>query len=210
MKIEHLILKNLLYNEEFTRSVLPFIKSDYFSNHNDKVIFGFIKTFVNEYNKLASSEAIKIMISESNKIKDDELNEIYNLLDSWNTNENTELSFLIKQTESFCREKSLHNAILESIKIISDDKDKRDKGAIPEMLKEALAVTFDPSVGHDFIFDAESRYDFYHKKEERIPFDIQNLNDITGGGIPKKTLNIIVGGCVHPDTPIKVRMRKRV
>ena len=99
---------------------------------------------------------------------------------------------MIKQTEIFCKDKALHNAILDSIKIITDEKDTRDKGSIPEILKEALAITFDPSVGHDLVTDAETRYDFYHKKEERIRFDIQNLNYITGGGIPRKTLNIIV------------------
>ena len=194
MKIEHLVLKNLLHNEEYTRSVLPFLKSEYFSDHNDRSIFKFINSFVTEYNKQASVEAIKIMTSESKKIKIEDSEVISNLLDSWTKNEQTDLKFLIKQTESFCKEKSLHNAILDSIKIISDEKDTRDKGSIPEILKEALAITFDPSVGHDFVSDAETRFEFYHKKEERIRFDIQNLNLITGGGIPRKTLNLILGG----------------
>jgi replicative DNA helicase len=194
MNIEHLILKNLLHNEEYVRSVLPFIKPEYFSDINDRSVFKFIKSFVNEYNKQATPEAIKIMASESKKIKIEDAEVISNLLDSWSKSESTDLSFLIKQTETFCKEKALHNAILDSIKIISDEKDTRDKGTIPEILKEALAITFDPSVGHDFVIDAESRYEFYHKKEERIPFDIQNLNMITGGGIPKKTLNLIIAG----------------
>jgi replicative DNA helicase len=194
MKIEHLVLKNLLHNEEYTRSVLPFLKSEYFSDHNDRSIFKFINSFVTEYNKQASVEAIKIMTSESKKIKIEDSEVISNLLDSWSKNEQTDLKFLIKQTESFCKEKSLHNAILDSIKIISDEKDTRDKGSIPEILKEALAITFDPSVGHDFVSDAETRFEFYHKKEERIRFDIQNLNLITGGGLPRKTLNLILGG----------------
>lgn len=194
MRIEHLVLKNLLHNEEYTRSVIPFLKSEYFSDHNDRSIFKFINSFVTEYNKQASVEAIKIMASESKKIKIEDSEAISNLLDSWDKNEQTELSFLIKQTETFCKEKSLHNAILDSIKIISDDKDTRDKGSIPDILKEALSITFDPSVGHDFVSDAESRYEFYHKKEERIRFDISNLNSITCGGLPRKTLNIIVAG----------------
>jgi replicative DNA helicase len=194
MNVEHLVLKNLLHNEEFVRSVLPFIKQEYFSDSNDRAIFNFIKTFVNEYNKQATPEAIKILASESKKIRIEDAEVISNLLDSWHTSESTELAFLIKQTEIFCKDKALHNAILDSIKIITDVKDTREKGSIPEILKEALAITFDPSVGHDLVCDAETRYDFYHKKEERIRFDIQNLNYITGGGIPRKTLNIIVAG----------------
>jgi replicative DNA helicase len=194
MNIEHLILKNLLHNEEYVRSVLPFIKPEYFSDINDRSVFKFIKSFVNEYNKQATPEAIKIMASESKKIKIEDAEVISNLLDTWGKSESTDLPFLIKQTETFCKEKALHNAILDSIKIISDEKDTRDKGTIPEILKEALAITFDPSVGHDFVIDAECRYEFYHKKEERIRFDIQNLNMITGGGIPKKTLNLIIAG----------------
>ena len=194
MNVEHLVLKNLLHNEEFVRSVLPFIKQEYFSDSNDRAIFNFIKTFVNEYNKQATPEAIKILASESKKIRIEDAEVITKLLDSWRTSESTELAFLIKQTEIFCKDKALHNAILDSIKIITDEKDTRDKGSIPEILKEALAITFDPSVGHDLVTDAETRYDFYHKKEERIRFDIQNLNYITGGGIPRKTLNIIVAG----------------
>ncbi len=195
MKIEHLILKNIVYNEEYCRSVTPFLKDEYFHDYNEKVIFRLINNFVNNYKARPSIEAIKLMASESKKIKYEEVEAISNLLDSWSKDvENTSLDFLIKQTESFCKEKSLHNAVLESIKIISDEKDKRDKGVIPEILKDALSISFDPSVGHDFIDSAEDRYEFYHKKEERIPFDIGNLNTITCGGLPKKTLNILVAG----------------
>jgi replicative DNA helicase len=195
MKIEHLILKNIVYNEEYCRSVTPFLKDEYFHDYNEKVIFRLINNFVNNYKARPSIEAIKLMASESKKIKYEEVETISNLLDSWSKDvENTSLDFLIKQTESFCKEKSLHNAVLESIKIISDEKDKRDKGVIPEILKDALSISFDPSVGHDFIDSAEDRYEFYHKKEERIPFDIGNLNTITCGGLPKKTLNILVAG----------------
>lgn len=209
MKTEHLILKNLIHNEEFCRSVIPFIKPEYFSESNDRSIFKFILSFVNEFNKRPTIEAIKIMASESKKIKNEDADEISLTLESFSDVEQTDLKFLVKQTESFCKEKAVYNAVLESIKIISDEKDSRDKGIIPEILKDALSITFDPSVGHDLIEDAESRYDFYHKKEERIPFDIANLNLITAGGLPRKTLNILVAGCVHPETPIKIRIRKR-
>lgn len=195
MKIEHLVLKNIIHNEQYCRSVIPFLKDDYFHDYTDKTIYKLINSFVNNFKSRPSIEAIKLMASESKKIKYEEVEVISNLLDSWSKDvENTSLEFLVKETESFCKEKALHNAVLESIKIISDEKEKRDKGVIPEILKDALSISFDPSVGHDFIDSAEDRFEFYHKKEERISFDIQNLNMITCGGLPKKTLNIIVAG----------------
>lgn len=194
MKIEHLILKNLLHNEEYVRGVLPFIKSEYFKSPNEKILYKFISSFINEYKKKPSIEAIKIVVSESKKIKKEDAEEICNLLDTWKTKENTDTTFLIKQTEAFCKEKALHNAMLESIKIITDEKDNRDKGIVPELLKEALSIAFDPAVGHDLLEDAAARYDFYHKVEEKIPFDIDNLNKITDGGLSRKTLNILVAG----------------
>lgn len=195
MNIEHVILKNIIHNEEFCRSTIPFLKDEYFHDYIDKTIFKLINTFVNNYKSRPSTEAIKLMASDSKKLKYEDIDKISSILDSWSqVNDNTSLEFLIKETEKFCKDKSLHNAVLESIKIISDDKDKRDKGSIPEILKDALSISFDPSVGHDLIEDAASRYDFYHKTEERIPFDIANLNLITGGGLPKKTLNICIGG----------------
>jgi len=195
MKIEHVVLKNIIHNEQYCRSVIPFLKDDYFHDYTDKTIYKLINSFVNNFKSRPSIEAIKLMASESKKIKYEEVEVISNLLDSWSKDvENTSLEFLVKETESFCKEKALHNAVLESIKIISDEKENREKGLIPEILKDALSISFDPSVGHDFIDSAEDRFEFYHKKEERIPFDIQNLNMITYGGLPKKTLNIIVAG----------------
>lgn len=194
MKIEHLVLKNILHNEEYCRSVIPFLKDSYFHEFTDKTLFKLISTFVNNYKSRPSIEAIKLMASESKKLKYEDVESISNILDNWKTDEHTSTEFLIKETESFCKEKALHNAVLESISIISDEKEKRDKGVIPEILKDALSISFDPSVGHDFIDSAADRYKFYHKKEERIPFDIQNLNLTTCGGLPKKTLNILVAG----------------
>lgn len=195
MKIEHLILKNIIHNEEYCRSVIPFLKDEYFHDYTDKNIYKLISAFVNTYKSRPSSEAISLMASESKKIKTEDTEVISSLLSTWDKDkENTSLQFLLKQTEEFCKEKALHNAVLDSIKIISDEKDSRDKGVIPEILKDALSISFDPSVGHDFIDSASDRYEFYHKKEERIPFDIANLNLITNGGLPKKTLNILVAG----------------
>ena len=124
--------------------------------------------------------------------------------------ESSQSEWLIEETEKFCQEKALHNAILESIHIL-DGKTKTDKskGAIPQILSEALSISFDPNIGHDYIEDASSRYESYHKTEKRIPFDLDFFNRITGGGIPQKTLNIALAGCVHPDTKIKVRIRKK-
>lgn len=194
MKIEHLILKNIVYNEDFCRSSIPFLKEEYFHEYIDKTLFKLINTFVNTYKSRPSIEAIKLMASESKKLKYEDIDQINSILDSFNETDQTATSFLLKETEQFCKEKALHNAVLESIKIISDENEKRDKGVIPELLKDALSISFDPSVGHDFILGAEDRFDFYHRKEERIPFDIQQLNYITNGGLPNKSLTIIVAG----------------
>ena len=120
----------------------------------------------------------------------------------------TREEWLLDQTEKFCQDRAIYNAIMQSIQIMDDKTGKMTKGAIPQLLSDALAVSFDTSIGHDFIEDADARFEFYHRKEERIPFDIELLNKITRGGLPRKTLNILLAGCVHPDTEVKVRIRK--
>lgn len=124
--------------------------------------------------------------------------------------ESTPAEWLTIETEKFCQEKAIHNAILESIQIL-DGKQKTDKtkGSIPNILSDALSVSFDPNIGHDYIENAAERYEFYHKTEKRIPFDLDYFNRITGGGIPQKTLNIALAGCVHPNTLVRIRFRKK-
>lgn len=198
MKLENLILKNLIKNEKFCRATLPYIKAEYFSDKVEKAIFRTISKFVDTYNDQPTVESIRVILSESNWLAQEDVDVAVTQLESISEEEQSNYDWLIDKTESFCKEKAIHNAVLESIGIIADDKsnkkDKKDKGVIPELLKEALSISFDPTVGHDYDVDAEARYEFYHRKEEKIPFDIELMNVITTGGFPKKTLNVIMAG----------------
>ena len=195
MRVEQLILRNLIYNEEYFRKVLPFLKKDYF-NGIDKLIFTEISNFASEYNAPPSIEAISISVKEKRNITNEEVEkcedyvEELSRLDIKNNNE----QWLSDKTETFCQEKAIYNAVLNSISIL-DGKDKsHEKGAIPKILADALAVSFDNSVGHDYLEDTDSRYEFYHRKEERIPFDLDYLNKITKGGMPTKSLIVALAG----------------
>ncbi len=192
--IEKIILQNLVHNEKYMRKVIPFLKDEYFGGIHKK-IFTNIKTFIAEYNDTPSIDALVISLTNSTKLTEDELKSSLEIIDEIKekpTNQN--FDWLVAETERFCKESAIENAIRESINIISGKSKKKDRGVIPELLKEALAVTFDPSVGHDFFEDFNERFEKYHKIEERLPFDLDYLNEITNGGVPKKTLNIILGG----------------
>jgi replicative DNA helicase len=196
MKTDHLILKNLIHNEDYCRSVIPFLKDTYFSDLNDRRVFTHIQKFVGEYNQRPAIEALKILNENASKTSNEDKVATDQLLDTWTTPENHKLEWLIKETETFCKDQAIVNALGESIEILNNPKDKRDKGIIPDLLRDALSIAFDNRVGHDFINSAAERYDFYHKKDERIPFDIEILNTITNGGLSKKTLTILIAG-VH-------------
>ena len=188
MNLETAILKNLIYNEEYLRKVLPFIKVEYFSNFSDSLVFGEIISFVEKYNSPPSLEAIKLAIKENKQTTDEILNSAEKQLDEIekNKNEVSKMEWLIDKTEKFCQEKAIYNAVLSSISIL-DGKDKtHDKGTIPKLLQDALGVSFDSSVGHDYLENSDDRYEFYHRKEERIPFDLEYFNKITKGGLPNK------------------------
>ena len=186
MKIETTILKNLLQNEDYTRKVLPFLEEDYFTDNNEKIIYNHINEFVSNYSSLPSKEAIAIELSDD-KINDEDYKTSINLLNeiSKESDEYTELGWLLDTTEKFCQDKAVYNAVVESIGILDNPNGKKDKGVIPEILSDALSVSFDPHVGHDYIDDADDRYDFYHRVEERIPFDLEYFNKITNGGLPQ-------------------------
>ena len=195
MRMEQLILRNLIFNEDYFRKVLPFLNKDYF-NGVDKLIFTEVSNFASEYNTPPSLEAISISIKEKRNITNEEVEkcedyvEELHRLDPKNSNE----QWLIDKTEKFCQEKAIYNAVLNSISIL-DGKDKaHEKGAIPKILSDALAVSFDTSIGHDYLENSDARYEFYHRKEERIPFDLDYFNKITKGGLPSKTLNIALAG----------------
>ena len=195
MRLETTILKNLLYNEEYTRKVLPFLSVNYFQEREDKILYEKIDEYINQYNTLPTQEALAIELDKSS-IKDEEFQNSLKLLESI-TNENDEanISWLLDSTEKFCQDKAIYNAVVESISIL-DEKggDKRDKGSIPDILSDALSVSFDPHIGHDYFLDADERYKFYHRIEEKIPWDLEFFNRITKGGLSNKTLNIALAG----------------
>ena len=196
MKLEQTILKNLIYNDEYLRKVLPFLKPEYFTDRTERLIFNEVLSFTNTYNSTPSIEAVELAIKEKRNLTNDEvelsetyLKEIVSIKD-----QESKLQWLVDKTESFVQEKAIYNAVLGSISIL-DGKDKtQEKGAIPKILSDALAVSFDSSVGHDYLENSDDRYEFYHRKEERIPFDLDYFNKITKGGLPAKTLNIALAG----------------
>jgi len=194
MRTEHLILNHLLNDEDYARRTLPYLKSEYFSDRTERIVYEQLDEFINKFNALPSREALTIEIGNLNNINDKDYTQLNEYVSTLVKTGDDDRQWLIDTTEKFCQEKALYNAIMESISIIDDKEGRKDKGAIPEILSDALSVSFDPNVGHDLIDNADQRYDFYHRVEERIPFDIAKLNDITKGGVPKKSLNIILAG----------------
>ena len=196
-RVEHLILKNLLYNETYTRKVIPYLKGVFFEDKGEKALFEELHSFISTYNNLPTKEAVVINLSERTDLHEDDYNSCVKLVGflEENKEEISDEEWLLNTTESFCQDKSIYNAIMESVQIISpNSKTKDDKGKIPEILTDALGVTFDPHIGHDYINDSNERYDFYHKVEEKVPFDLEYFNKITKGGLPRKTLNIALAG----------------
>ena len=196
MKLEQTILKNLIYNDEYLRKVLPFLKGEYFADRTERLIFNEILAFTNTYNSTPSIEAIELAVKEKRNLSNDEVEQSDSYLREIVSikGEESKLQWLVDKTESFVQEKAIYNAVLGSISIL-DGKDKtQEKGAIPKILSDALAVSFDNSVGHDYLENSDERYEFYHRKEERIPFDLEYFNKITKGGLPAKTLNIALAG----------------
>lgn len=174
---------------------MPFIQPEYFSDNTEKTIFNEVKEFVEKYKNLPTHEALVINFTESKNLTEAQVRSSIDLLNDLHKvkNEPTELQWLSEQTEKFCQDKAIYNAIMDAVQIL-DTKTNKDKGEIPKILADALGVSFDRNIGHDYITDYESRYDFYHKKEERIPFDLDFFNKITKGGLPNKTLNIALAG----------------
>lgn len=193
MRIEQAILSNLIHSEEYCRKVVPHLKRDYFGDRKEAAVVSLLIKFFEDYNKPASPEVIQIEIGNLKGFTDKEIpemQELVKLLDKAEPNQ----EWLIGQTEKFCKDRAVYNAILNSIKII-DGRDKTlQQDAIPSILSDALSVCFDNHVGHDYIEDASSRYDYYHRVEEKVPFDLDMFNKITKGGLSKKTLNICLAG----------------
>ena len=208
-RLEQTILKNLIYCEEYARKVVPFIKQDYFSDLTERNVFKEISDFTNKFKTLPTHEALVINFTERKSLSEPEVRNAIALLNEIHDDKDpSDQQWLTEQTEKFCQDKAIYNAIMESVSILDDRTHTKSKGEIPKLLSDALGVSFDNSVGHDYLNDSDSRYDFYHRVESRIRFDLDLFNKITKGGFPKKTLNIALAGCVHPDTKIRIRIKK--
>ena len=192
-KVETTILKNLLFNDEYCRKVLPFIKPEYFENFHEKVIFDEIAKFVISYGKLPTKEVIGIEVENRSDISEDTYKTICDVVSEFDT-EPAEVNWITDTTEKWCRDRAIYLALMESIKIADGQDEKKSRDAIPSILEQALAVSFDNNIGHDYLSDYEQRYESYHRKEDKIPFDLEYLNKITKGGLPNKTLNIALAG----------------
>ena len=192
-KVEFLILRNLIHNEEYVRKVVPFIKADYFEDYNQKVVFEEIIKFVEEYNKPATKEILCIEAEKRQDINDSSFKEVTDLITSLE-DETTEFSWLVNTTEKWCRDRAIYLALMESIQLADGKDESKGRDAIPTILSDALAVSFDNHIGHDYLNDYEERYESYHRKEDKIPFDLEYFDKITKGGLPNKTLNIALAG----------------
>ncbi len=191
--IERTALSNLVSNEEYCRKVLPFIKADYFAVKEERVVFEEITSFVDKYRKMPTKISLEIEVESRQDLTETEHNKIVEIIKTLDSTD-VDMDWLVDTTEKFCKDKAIYNAIVDGISII-DGKDKnRGADAIPSLLTDALAVSFDNAVGHDYFDDSASRFDFYHKVEKRIPFDLEFFNKITKGGLPQKTLNIALAG----------------
>ena len=191
--VEFLILRNLLYNEEYLRKTIPFIKAEYFEDLNQKIMFEEISNFVGEYNKLASKEVLCIEIENRTDINDESFKNIVELINGFE-DETAEFNWLVDTTEKWCRDRAIYLALMESIQLADGKDDTKGRDAIPAILSDALAVSFDNHIGHDYLQDYEERYESYHRKEDKIPFDLEYFDKITKGGLPNKTLNIALAG----------------
>lgn len=195
MKIENVIFGNLINNEEYARKVIPFLKSEYFSDQVDRTVFDLITDYVNKYNSFPTQTALDIDLNEKTGLTEDQFKRAKELVSTLAKSDEKDMNWLVDSTEKFCKDKALYNALMQSIQIVDDNKkDSISVGAIPKILQDALGVSFDNSIGHDFLDDADARYEFYHRKEVRIPFDLDFFNKITQGGLPRKTLNIALAG----------------
>ena len=193
--MEKIILKNLAKNEEFARKVLPFIKEEYFASRAERVLYTNIENFVTKYTSLPTKDALILMIEKHKVISEEEYKGSLRLItEIFDSNDREDQEWLLDHTEKFCKEKAIHLAIMNSINILDGKDTEYTESAIPEILSNALAISFDTRVGHDFIEDSDIRYQFYNKTEKRIPFDLEYFNTITGGGTPTKTLNIVMAG----------------
>ena len=191
--IERTALTQLITNEQYARKVLPFIKSDYFADRTERTIFEEITKFVDKYNKIPTQTSLEIEVSGRKDLNEEEFKKVVAVIQTLESTD-VDLEWLVNTTEQFCKDKAVYNAIVQGISIIDGQDKQRGPDAIPSILTDALAVGFDNRVGHDYLDDADDRFDFYHTIEKKIPFDLEFFNRITKGGLPPKTLNIALAG----------------
>ena len=193
-RIEQTILKNLIQSDSFSRKVLPFIKDEYFTETDEKTVFNEIKDYFEKYTKTPTAEALLINLENNTRLSDSDLVQSKSIVGSIEkSSEETPQEWLIDETEKWCKDRAIYIAVMDSIEVL-DEKSKRSKGDIPELLKDALSVSFDTNIGHDQLEDAEDRWEFYNREEEKLPFDLEYFNKVTKGGLPNKTLNICLAG----------------
>lgn len=206
--VEDIIFEGLVSNESFCRKVLHHLKPEYYSDDVDKFLLHEIQKFYSTHNKPPTKKILTLAVDDSEKFKQEEYKHAIDKIESIGEPEENE-DWLVSRTEQFCKDKAIYNSIVESIQIIDGKSKTFGKDAIPGLLSDALSISFDKSIGHDLFDDVEKRYDFYHAKEERVPLDLDMFNRVTKGGFPKKTLNIALAGCVHPDTLVRIRKKKK-
>jgi|TARA_B100000674_G_scaffold258612_2_gene213281 replicative DNA helicase len=192
-RIEQTILRNLLFTEEYYRKVVPFLKADYFQEYHEKIIYEEISDFASKYDKVPTQEVLTINLQNRNDLTEEafqnSVQAVRELSDEW-----VDYEWLLDATEKWCKDRAIYLALMQSIKIADGGDPKISRDAIPSILQEALAVSFDEHIGHDYIEQATDRYEFYHRKEEKIPFDLDKFNFITKGGLSNKTLNVALAG----------------
>lgn len=193
-KIETIILSKLFSDEEYTRKVIPFLKTEYFHDTSEKHLFKYVQQFIDKYNSLPTTEAIEIAIQNDRSINEKDFKNINEKLTQIDETLEVNQNWLLVETEKFCKDKAVYNAIMQSIQIIDGEDKYQTQDGIPAILQEALSVCFDNNVGHDYLDNSESRYEFYHRDETKLPFDLDMFNKITNGGLPNKTLNIALAG----------------
>ena len=193
-RLEQTILKNLVQSESFTRKVIPFLKEEYFSESDEKTVFNEVVSYFDKYTKPPTVEALLINLDNNTSLNDGQLSNAKTIVDSISKDsEETPTEWLVEETEKWCQDRAIYIAVMDSIEVI-DKKSQRSTGEIPDLLKEALSVSFDTNIGHDFIENSDDRFEFYHTEEEKLPFDLEYFNKVTKGGLPNKTLNICLAG----------------
>lgn len=206
-RIETTILRNLLCNEQFYRKVVPFVKPDYFNEVHEKIVYEEVWNFASNYELVPTKEVLIINLENRKDLNEEVYQNSVKTIQGL-TDVSVEYQWLLDSTERWCKDRAIYLALMESIKIADGGDQKVSKDAIPSILQEALSVSFDEHVGHDYLENSDERYAFYHLKESKIPFHLEYFNKITKGGLPNKTLNVALAGCVHPETRVKIRFRK--